>query len=566
MPWLTWRSRGIAALYSALADAARRADPGAVLAVATPGLDDGPAGHEARRVDLAGLAPIHAWRAVGLDLDAWPTGDGAPVVLRGVGPSADDLAHDLATSPELDAPVAARPGRGLLVAAEDGPSMADFKYQMSNSQVSNPQISSPRKGTGLRLTAPPLADGSAGDELLGHSLAALDARWVVLATAAVAGHEERVRRFARVLRGLPATPTAATTVDRQPFGVVVRTLPSGARTYLALANDTPYPIRLEAVLSAPGAATVDDLGRGLRLAPEAVAGGGRLGLDLRPFGVAALRVAAAPVHVAAVTPHPSEAVLADMQARSNELAGQLSRLGREPAPGRVGPPNPGFEPPRRSSSPGRAAAPASGWQAVGGMGGAAAAELDPSHPHTGRASLRLTAQAAPAGVLSEGFAPDAQIVADRPGVVPRGAARRRARVWIEGQAAGKPFVRQSELAVPTDWAALAVRASELPPGGLDTVRLRFELLTAGDLWLDDVTVTGDAPTEPERLNARRALIAALHAYRERRYADFARLASSRWARLPGLAGPAPADGPDAGQPDMIRTGDATPLPPGRRLR
>ena len=76
MPWLTWRSRGIAALYAELAETARGAAPGAVLAVATPGLDDGPAGAEARRVDLAGLAPSYAWRAVGLDLEAWPSGAG----------------------------------------------------------------------------------------------------------------------------------------------------------------------------------------------------------------------------------------------------------------------------------------------------------------------------------------------------------------------------------------------------------------------------------------------------------------------------------------------------------
>ncbi len=36
----------------------------------------------------------------------------APVVLRATGLSTDDLAHDLATSPELDEPVAARAGRG----------------------------------------------------------------------------------------------------------------------------------------------------------------------------------------------------------------------------------------------------------------------------------------------------------------------------------------------------------------------------------------------------------------------------------------------------------------------
>ena len=63
MPWLTWRSRGIASLYAELAETTRRAAPGVVLAVATPDLDDGPAGAEARRVDLAGLDPNHAWRS-----------------------------------------------------------------------------------------------------------------------------------------------------------------------------------------------------------------------------------------------------------------------------------------------------------------------------------------------------------------------------------------------------------------------------------------------------------------------------------------------------------------------
>ena len=65
MPWLTWRSRAIASLYTELVEAAQAASPGAVLAVVTPGLDNGPAGIEARRVDRAGLAPSQAWRSVG---------------------------------------------------------------------------------------------------------------------------------------------------------------------------------------------------------------------------------------------------------------------------------------------------------------------------------------------------------------------------------------------------------------------------------------------------------------------------------------------------------------------
>ena len=48
-PWLAWRAREVASVYSSLADAARISAPGAILAVVTPGLDFGPAGDEARR-------------------------------------------------------------------------------------------------------------------------------------------------------------------------------------------------------------------------------------------------------------------------------------------------------------------------------------------------------------------------------------------------------------------------------------------------------------------------------------------------------------------------------------
>ena len=121
MPWLMWRSRAIAALYSELDDAARAATPGTVLALSTPVLHGGAAGTEARRVDLAGLAPSQAWRSVGLDLQAWPTGPNVPIVLRGVELSTDPLAHDLATSPDLDAKIASRPHRGMLLTIDPEP-------------------------------------------------------------------------------------------------------------------------------------------------------------------------------------------------------------------------------------------------------------------------------------------------------------------------------------------------------------------------------------------------------------------------------------------------------------
>ncbi len=65
------------------------------------------------------LAPSQAWRSVGLDLQAWPTTPAAPAVFRGVVLSADALGHDLATSPDLDALVAGRADRGLLLTMHD---------------------------------------------------------------------------------------------------------------------------------------------------------------------------------------------------------------------------------------------------------------------------------------------------------------------------------------------------------------------------------------------------------------------------------------------------------------
>jgi hypothetical protein len=578
-PWLTWRSRRIAALYAELAEAVRATVPGGQLAVVTPGLENNPAGQEARRVDLAGLKPSHAWRAVGLDLELWPGGEAAPVVLRGAGLSAESLAHDLATSRELDDLVAGRTARGMLLgAAEDDRLAESFRAGAPVELASgNPGLTG---DSGLRLSALPLSEGPEGDEPLGHAVAALDARWVMLALSVVTGQEQRVRRFARTFRALPAEAAGEPpALDRPPFGVAVRTIPLGEQTYLSLANDTPYPVRLDTLVSAPASATIDDLGRGMRLKPEATADGRHLVLDLLPFGVAALRVSAPHVRVTTVTPYPSEAVKAMMLARYNELSDQLSRLNRSPAEGRTGPPNPGFEPERARTvalglaRPGAGAGPRTatgsplfpgGWQLVGSP--ANTAEIDSTQFHSGHGSLRIDAQSLPAAVISDRFVPDVQTSltiqawfrADQPDA--------KVRVWIEGESAGQPFVRRSELTVPGEWSPLAVRTSEIPAAGLTGARLRFELLGPGRLWVDDLSLTSEMLSETERLNVQRALVAALHAYREKRYADFARLAGSHWARLPSAPRVATAEGRPPEAPAMIRTGGTTPLPPDRRLR
>ncbi len=616
MPWLTWRSQAIAALYRELSEAAHATDPGATLAVVTPGLDNGPSGGEARRIDRAGLAPSQAWRSVGLDLPVWSTGPATLPVLRGVSLATDALAHDLATSPDLDALVAARPRRGLLLSIDgDQPAMGSLAAAATTEDLPMPASSPAASGAAgtdaggterlsadesgrnpslrtagakIWLTAMPLGDGAAADEPLGHAIAALDAQWLFLEEKAVAGQEERVRRFARVLRALPAWPGVPGDRSPRPFGVAVRRMNDETQTFLEIANDSPYPVRVAGVLEAPDSALVEDMGRGLRLLPAAEAGERKLVFDLIPYGVAAIRVGAPRAVLSSVSSFPSDAVRAGMKAQFNELSLQYARLNRGLVASALEPANPGFEP-ESDSAPAsvppavKAATPGpttrnegdrsvlGGWHVERNSSDTTTIAIDREHPHSGQGSLRITAPAAPAAVASDVFAPNVQSNLTIQAYFRASVAGAKVRVWIEGESAGKPYIRRTEITVGTEWEPVAVRASDVPAAGLDSARLRFELITPGVVWIDDLQIPGEAQSKSTRLNAQRTLLAALQAYREERYADFARLAGSHWLRESSMAAPrlARSTGPPAKPGDdgsRSPAGEPSALSPERKLR
>jgi hypothetical protein len=551
-PWLSWRAKVIGEVYSELSSAIRRASPGAVLAVATPALDDGPAGDEARRADLAGLPPTQGWKAVGLDLSVW-SADGGPIVLRTVGLSTDDLSHDLAISPELDESLAARPGSGSFVAG-----LGDLARKPAKSPS---------------LSAMPMADGALGDEPLGHALAALDARWLVLDGSAAAGQEERIRRFARVFRALPAPEEGKPLSPRTASGAAVRSRTLGNRTYLSLSNDTPYTIVVETVLPIAATASVDDLGRGSTLDAKWNGTGKKLAVELLPFGVSAIRIDSPGMPVGAFTTYLVGK--RDLDTRAEVMSALLERPGGSiPA----GPRNPGFEPAAgvsripvaEISNSSKKETFAAGWSIFGDASNTIAIDFD--RPHAGSSSLRLDARTLPASAVGETFSPPLGEPLTLKCWLRASPPNLATRIWIEGQMGGRPVVRRADVSARGDWSEFTIRATDLPAGGLDHARLRFEALAAGRLWVDDLSLTGEKYAA-HTARARRALTAAVHAYREGRYADFARLAGSSWARRMGASpGPSPEPEtalapplpPENGGP--VRTGDASGLSPNRRLR
>ena len=295
---------------------------------------------------------------------------------------------------------------------------------------------------------------------------------------------------------------------------------------------------------------------------EPAAGGLKVLAELPPFGVASARVDA-DAALASVSPRLGAAVLDGMRAQSEDLALTIARLNRATGGAAdAAPANADFEAPSvRLASAGPAPGVA-GWRAVGDSGSVA---IDPERPHSGRACLRLDAEALAGSAASEPFAPTAH-----PSIVIHAWLRgerpeAKVRLWIEGQAAGRPFARQLVVDARPEWSAVAARVSGLPDSGLESARLRFEALTSGRFWVDDVSVAGPTLTEPERLNARRDLTAALSAYRDGRYADFARLAGSHWARQ---VAPGPAATGRLADRAAARSGDvpASALPSSPRLR
>ena len=132
-----------------------------------------------------------------------------------------------------------------------------------------------------------------------------------------------------------------------------------------------------------------------------------------------------------------------------------------------------------------------GWHLEPGAAGTSTVAIDGENTHRGQGSLKLTAPAAPSSVISESFVPNVQSRLDIEVYFRASAPGAKVRVWIEGESGGQPYVRRTELKVSTAWESRTVRASDIPARGLDSARVRFELMTPGVLWIDDLHVRGE---------------------------------------------------------------------------
>jgi hypothetical protein len=363
------------------------------------------------------------------------------------------------------------------------------------------------------VAAPPV-----GDEQLAAALAAADASVVfdmrpALADASVPPPTRRAWEL------LPTGP--ARLVSPGPGPLVVRSLPSGGRTWLQFVNAADVP-----------AVAVVSLGETPAAALDAVSGAalpcdsGRLRITLGGWDVRTVAVdqAAGPEGVS--VEYSPEATAATE--RRIDLLRQRLRVLHDPQPLDVLD-NPGFEL-GLAHGPGPTGEPAvTGWEILEVRRGSLAlvpgvppaAEPD-GKPQPGR-GLEFTSFNGLSTLRSNPFAPPKTgriSVAAWLRVKP-GDPQPPLRIAVEGVEDGREYYRFAPIGglsggrpLSTDWSLFVLQVDDLPPGRVDSMRVRFDLLGPGSLQLDDVRVYDLAFDQTEQAGLAKEIARIDHLFRQ----------------------------------------------------
>jgi hypothetical protein len=339
----------------------------------------------------------------------------------------------------------------------------------------------------LRLLAQVVPSGEAARARFVHALAALDAQWLAdggLPAARQIEGAAAVRRVLEVYRQLPPVRFQTAPFDTQ--GVTVRHALWQERTWIYLANDSPWGAAVSVRISVPPDAELTEIAsRREAVARHRDEMGMTWHVTLEPYDVAAAWISSPHAKIEAARAEIDPAAWRELDQRITDLASRAAVL-RDPPPLTVLR-NAGFDEP-----------PSAGggipyWTASRGEG--VSVELTGEMALRGGTAVRLASQMPAASLVSEPFPPP------RTGRLAVAAwlrtgdesAQPPLRLAIEGQWNGQPFVWQQPLGqnsphpkLGTTWKQYLFYVHDVPHSGLSDLRLRFDLLGPGEVWIDDV--------------------------------------------------------------------------------
>lgn len=560
--WLHWRAETVAKFYNKVQSQLRAIRPDARLYLAGSNvLAGGDSQYQLRPALTRRVTMYESLLRVGLHVQHY-RGQGRPVLLRPerVAPSSLPAAHALSLEmeqlPDLD-----RCFQGMSVPG------SLFFHQPQELRVASLDGRSPFQPCYAWLVVQAAQVESRNRRRFVRSLAALDSQVLVDGGWLLPmGQEESIRSLFVAYRNLPAVrfATAAGAIGQEADGgsgdesakaldtartqpVLIRKAVHAERTFVYAVNDFPFPVVATVRLQAPSGCHMEELS-GLRQVPAPVedSRGKVWTISMQPYDFLAVQFSSPSVAFSDLRVHLPPEVEQALQERIRRLGSRTSAL-TNPAPlPALG--NPGFE------KPGTSEEPLPDWAVTKRAG--VLIQADRTQSRSGQYSARITSTGPIACLVSRPFAAPqtGRLTMSVWLRVAEGAQQPPLRLAIEGRIDGRPYYRYAEVgALPTatlagqspplgahqppvtpigsNWTQFVFAVDDLLLEGVSQLRVRFDLIGAGEVWVDDVQVFDLAFGEIERRELAKLITVAEYLFQTRRLAECARLLDGYWPRF-----------------------------------
>lgn len=522
--WLQWRAQKLASLYRKMDQELQTLRPGAKLYLAPTGVLDTEMAEAQLRPALPQQAKVdEALLQVGFAPQLFENHAGI-VFLR---PQRNQPATNLGTSAiDLQLREAVSLHQRLGQYASSG---MLFYHPPQRLRLDSFDKQSPYGPTNTYtlLVSQPLPTAEANRQRFIRSLAMadgiamFDGGWLL-----PLGQEEYVGKLWNTFRQLPPEKFATSRFSRQP--VVIRTHNGASGSYIYLANDSPWPLKMRLRLNAEVNCRVEMLG-GAELSKELsrTADGAfwdveLVGYDLiaAKFSQSGLQVIGTELQVPPQIADQLEQEIQNLGARAAALEYQLPLELLE---------NPGFELPVASTG-------VSGWKTAQADGTTLSVQRE--LPHTGVASLRWGSTRQVASLQSNLFStPGSGRLAVAVWLkIDDANSQPQLRLAVEDANDGQAYYRFAQLGngtVPlkTEWTQYIFPVEDIPLEGLPKIRVRLDLMGPGVVWLDDVQLFHLKFSQNERIELSKILVTANGALRNGELADCLHLLEGYWPQF-----------------------------------
>ena len=443
-----------------------------------------------------------------------------------------------------------------------------FFHQPQEVRVASFDEKSPFQPSYTWLASQPVPSGAQNRRRFVHGLATLDSQaifdggWLL-----PLGQEDAVRDLVAVYRRLPAIrfQRLSDQPDSNPSQpVTIRYGSQADGTYVYLVNDAPFATTVRVEVAAPTGCKLEELSGLRQVAPlRRDADGAYWTVDLEPYDLVAVRLSAPEVKLSGPQVSWSGAVQEALETRIAHLQDRAAALRNPPILEALE--NPDFEDP--PTTDGRIP----GWVMSGQVD--ATIGLDGNLRRGGAQALRMASRESVASLASQPFdPPDTGRLTVRAWLrVADGARQPPLRLAVEGKLkTGEVFcfaqvgpTDHPATDVPqlgTEWQYRDVEVRNLPLERLSKLRVRFDLMGTGEVWIDDVTLCKLAFSKKERVELFKLIAPADYKLSRGEVGDCIQLLEGYWPRF--LAANVPlAEVPVSRKPDLTQPPPQRPQQP-----